>query len=109
LSAELADSFCRTYPEIAKHFAQVTFLSDNRSDLGQVKTPSLILQCSDDAIAPDCVGEFVHAHLRGSSLVRLRAAGHCPHLSSPLETIETIREYLERGNVRRQQAGSRCQ
>jgi len=109
LAAELAESFCRTDPAIAKHFAQVTFLSDNRPDLAHVKTPSLILQCSDDSIAPNCVGEFVHEHLPGSSFVKLRAAGHCPHLSSPVETIETIREYLERGNVRKLQgAGPGC-
>ena len=96
LSAELAESFCRTDPEIAKHFARVTFLSDNRADLARVTVPSLVLQCSDDSIAPECVGEFVHRHLRGSELVRLRAAGHCPHLSGPAETIQSISEYLSR-------------
>ena len=44
LSAELANSFCRTDPEIAKHFAHVTFLSDNRADMPQVT--SLRLYCS---------------------------------------------------------------
>jgi sigma-B regulation protein RsbQ len=94
LAAELSESFCRTDPEIAKHFARVTFLSDNRSDLSSVKVPSLILQCSEDIIAPTFVGEFVHRHLPGSTLVRMRATGHCPHLSSPAETIEAIRNYL---------------
>jgi sigma-B regulation protein RsbQ len=96
LAAELAESFCRTDPEIAKHFARVTFLSDNRADLASVQVPSLILQCADDSIAPEFVGEFVHRNLAGSSLVKLRATGHCPHLSSPEETIESIRNYLNR-------------
>ncbi len=96
LSQELADSFCRTDPNIAKHFARVTFFSDNRSDLGLNKVPSLILQCSQDDIAPEPVGEFVHRSLPGSTFVKLNATGHCPHLSAPAETIEKIRAYLER-------------
>lgn len=94
LGGELAESFCRTDPEIAKHFARVTFLSDNRGDLAAVKTPSLILQCAEDVIAPQFVGEFVHQQLSGSKFVQLRATGHCPHLSAPEETIEAIRTYL---------------
>ena len=96
LAAELAESFCRTDPRIAKHFAHVTFLSDNRADLGRVTVPSLILQCSDDDIAPDSVGDFVHRSMPGSTLVKLKATGHCPHLSAPLETSQIIRTYLER-------------
>jgi sigma-B regulation protein RsbQ len=96
LSTELAESFCRTDPEIAKHFARVTFLSDNRADLQILTVPALILQCSDDSIAPDGVGDFIHAKIPGSYLVRMRATGHCPHLSGPEETIASIRDYLER-------------
>jgi sigma-B regulation protein RsbQ len=94
LAAELAESFCRTDPEIAKHFARVTFLSDNRADLASVTVPSLVLQCSDDSIAPDNVGEFVHRKLAGSTFVKMQAIGHCPHLSAPAETIQSIKEYL---------------
>lgn len=94
LAEELAESFCRTDPEIAKHFARVTFLSDNRADLSTVTVPSLVLQCSDDSIAPQSVGEFMHRHLPGSTLVNMRATGHCPHLSTPGETIAAIKQYL---------------
>jgi len=94
LANELAESFCRTDPEIAKHFARVTFLSDNRGDLKSVSVPSLVLQCSEDSIAPLEVGDFVHRNVRGSSLIRLRATGHCPHLSGPIETTRIIKEYL---------------
>ena len=59
------------------------FLSDNRADLAQVKLPTLVLQCSDDPIAPDSVGEYVHAQVPGSTLVKLAATGHCPNLSAP--------------------------
>jgi sigma-B regulation protein RsbQ len=95
LGAELTASFCRTDPEIQKRFARVTFLSDNRADVGRVRVPALVLQCSDDVIAPDPVGEYVHRHLAGSSLVRLRASGHCPNLSAPEETAEAIAAFLD--------------
>lgn len=94
LGAELAASFCRTDPQIARHFARVTFLSDNRADLPRLKRPSLILQCAQDAIAPDPVGEYMHRHLADSQLVRLRATGHCPNLSAPEETAAAIRRFL---------------
>lgn len=95
LSEELTNSFCRTDPEIARQFAAVTFLSDNRDDLPRVRTPSLILQCRDDMIAPRQVGEYVHAHTPDSRLVLMEATGHCPNLSAPQETIAAIASYLE--------------
>jgi sigma-B regulation protein RsbQ len=96
LAQELSDSFCRTDPRIAKHFARVTFLSDNRNDLSSASVPALILQCSDDDIAPESVGQFMHANMRGSALVKLQATGHCPHMSAPAETIQRVTEYLAR-------------
>jgi sigma-B regulation protein RsbQ len=94
LGEELTNSFCRADPEIAAQFASVTFLSDNRADLARVNTPSLVLQCSEDVIAPQAVGEYVQRHLPGSQLVQLRAVGHCPNLSAPDETIAAIRAFL---------------
>lgn len=95
LSDELANSFCRTDPAIAKHFARVTFLSDNRTDLSAVSKPCLVLQCMHDTIAPQAVGEFVHCHIPGSRLVLLEATGHCPHLSDPAGTGAAIRSFLD--------------
>ena len=94
LGEELINSFCSTDPEIARRFARVTFLSDNRDDLGRVQTPTVVLQCSDDAIAPDAVGEYVAARIPGAELVRLRATGHCPNLSAPDETAAAIKSFL---------------
>ena len=96
LGAELTSSFCRTDPDVAREFARVTFLSDNRADLAKVRTPSLILQCSEDAIAPQAVGEYVHANLVASELMLLKATGHCPNLSAPEETIAAMKAYLSR-------------
>src|SRR5580692_2232256 len=98
LAEELANSFCRTDPEIAKHFARVTFLSDNRADLSKLTVPSVILQCSQDAIAPTQVGEYVQCHLATSSLIHLKATGHCPQLSAPEETIEAMIGGLSEGS-----------
>jgi sigma-B regulation protein RsbQ len=94
LGAELTASFCRTNPEVARHFARVTFLSDNRADLPKLRRPSLILQCSEDAIAPRAVGEYLHRNLANSQLVQLQATGHCPNLSAPQETAAAIRAFL---------------
>ena len=94
LGTELVNSFCRTDPDIAQRFARVTFLSDNRADLPRVRVPTLILQCADDVIAPDVVGDYVHRHLPGSRLLSMRATGHCPNLSAPEETISAIRTFV---------------
>lgn len=94
LGEELTASFCRTDPEIAQRFARVTFLSDNRADLALVSTPSLVLQCLNDAIAPVAVGEFVHEALTGSTFVLLNATGHCPNLSAPVETADAIAAFV---------------
>ena len=94
LGAELTASFCRTDPEIARHFARVTFLSDNRADLPDVKIPCLVLQCANDAIAPVAVGEYVNNALPDSTLVMLDATGHCPNLSAPDQTADAIAAFV---------------
>jgi sigma-B regulation protein RsbQ len=96
LGEELTNSFCRTDPEIARRFARVTFLSDNRGDLAGVQTPSLVLQCREDAIAPESVGRFVADNLPDARLVILDAVGHCPNLSAPRQTTAAIEQFLRR-------------
>ena len=94
LAGELETSFCSTDPVIMRRFAEATFFADNRSDLPKVTVPSLILQCSEDAIAPTEVGHYMHRHLKQSSLQMMQATGHCPHMSHPEETIQIIQTYL---------------
>ncbi|MCW1926396.1 alpha/beta hydrolase [Luteolibacter arcticus] len=94
LSDELSNSFCRTNPEIAKHFARTTFLTDARELVGRTGLPALILQCSSDVIAPLSVGSYLHQRMPGSTLVVMQATGHCPNLSAPEETIAAIRDFL---------------
>jgi sigma-B regulation protein RsbQ len=94
LGQELTESFCSTDPVIARRFAEATFFADNRADLPAVRVPSLILQCSEDLIAPLAVGEYVRDHLPGSTLRVMRATGHCPHMSAPEETVALMKEFL---------------
>ena len=94
LGEELTNSFCRTDPDIARQFARTTFTSDNRADLERVTARTLILQCRDDIIASEAVGEYVHQHIRGSQLKILDASGHCPNLSAPQEVIAAIRAFV---------------
>lgn len=96
LTVELTESFCSTDPKIARRFAEATFFSDNRDDLSKLELPSLILQCSDDLIAPFEVGDYMHGKLKGSTLKVLKATGHCPHMSHPEETIAVLQEYLDK-------------
>lgn len=95
LGEELTSSFCSTDPVVARRFAEATFLSDNRADLTRVRVPSLVLQCSDDIVAPLEVGDYLARELPGSTLRVMEATGHCPHMSHPEETIRLMREYLE--------------
>jgi sigma-B regulation protein RsbQ len=94
LGEELTESFCSTDPVIARRFAEATFLADNRADLARVTIPSLVLQCSEDMVAPEAVGRYVQSELAKSTLRIMKATGHCPHMSHPDETVALIKEYL---------------
>lgn len=94
LSEELTNSFCRTDPDIAKQFARATFMSDNRADLPRIPARTLVLQCSDDIIASEAVGEYVHRAVSDSQIIYLKASGHCPNLSAPAEVISAMRSFV---------------
>jgi sigma-B regulation protein RsbQ len=95
LGEELTNSFCRTDPEIAKQFARVTFMSDNRQDIAGLATPTLILQSTDDLIAPVSVGHYMHAALPNSTLSLVSNIGHCPHMSAPGACSEAMDIFLQ--------------
>ncbi|BBU33325.1 hydrolase (plasmid) [Burkholderia sp. THE68] len=95
LADELTNSFCRTDPEIARHFARVTFLADHRRDLVHVTTPTLIVQSSDDLLAPLAVGDYMHREIAGSLLSVVRNVGHCPHLSAPGPSKHATEAFLK--------------
>jgi sigma-B regulation protein RsbQ len=96
LGVELTNSFCRTDPEIAKHFARVTFLSDHRADLPKLQAPTLVLQCSDDLIAPRAVGDYLQRSIPNCTLRVIENVGHCPHLSAPSASADAIEQFLRR-------------
>ena len=95
LAGELNENFCRTDPTIARQFARVTFLCDCRAELHKLTVPSLIVQCSSDALAPVEVGEYLHEHMPQSTLAVLSATGHCPHLSEPSELVAAMKDWLK--------------
>lgn len=95
LIGELTNSFMRTNPNIAQHFARTTFLSDHRADLPLLTTPTLILQCAHDVIAPLAVGTYLHEHLPDSQLVVIDTPGHCAHLTAPSQTLAEIEDFLQ--------------
>ncbi|WP_426070909.1 alpha/beta fold hydrolase [Janthinobacterium sp. DSP2-3-3] len=95
LGQDLVNSFCRTDPVIARHFAQATFLSDHRAILPRNSTPALIVQCSDDFIAPPPVGQYLREMLPHSSLQMVENVGHCPHMSVPDASYRAIRHFLD--------------
>ena len=94
VSAELSQSFCSTDPLFLRRFAEVTFLADNRADLRRVAHPTLVMQCSEDAIAPEEVGLYCAREIPRATYRKLRATGHCPHMSDPAETLAVLREFL---------------
>lgn len=94
MGERLTNSFCQADPEIARHFAHVTFLSDHREDLKELSQETLVLQCRDDVIVPPSVGDWMTSHMPAAELVVLDAMGHCPHISYPKETADVIVSFL---------------
>lgn len=94
LGYELVGYFCQADPTIAKQFARIGFLSDNRADLPHLHLPTLVLQCSEDVAVPEEVGDYLLAHLPQATLVTLQTSGHCPHLSAPLEVVAALRAFI---------------
>lgn len=94
LGRELEDSFCRNDPVIAAHFARVTFLADHRADLPRSATPALILQCTQDMIAPPPVGDYMHRTMQDSTLRLIDNIGHCPHMSAPGASAAAMRPFI---------------
>jgi sigma-B regulation protein RsbQ len=91
---ELTNSFCRTDPEVAKHFGRVTFLSDHRQDVLELSVPSLVIQVAEDMIAPRTVGDWLHRHATDSRLTIVETIGHCPHMTAPAVTAEAIKGFI---------------
>jgi sigma-B regulation protein RsbQ len=95
LGSELHQAFSNSDPAIARHFAEVTFLSDHRADLPRCATPTLILQSTQDPVVPVTVGTYLHAHLPGSTLNVIENVGHYPHMSAPDESAALISAFLQ--------------
>lgn len=95
LADGLATSFCSTNPEMAKKFARVTFLSDNRNDLPKLKVPSLTIQCREDFLTNDDIATYIQKITPGNQITFLKSSGHCPHLSDPDGVIQALKSFLQ--------------
>ena len=95
----LTNSFVRTNPAIAKHFARVTFFSDTRAELGFLTIPTLIVQSAHDIIAPLAVGHYINEQLADSRMVVVETGGHCPHLSAPQKSLSAMDHFLHHETV----------
>ena len=94
LGEALTESFCSTDPDIAKRFARVTFLSDNRKDLAHLSIPSLTIQCQNDFLTSQAIAEYIQQHTHNNEIVMLKSSGHCPHLSDPAGVINAIQSFI---------------
>lgn len=94
VAGEVEELFCQGDPEISRRFAHVTFSSDNRADLPAVPVPALVLQVTQDVLAPVSAGRYVAEHLPEAELVLIDGVGHCPHLSNPAEVVGAVTRYL---------------
>lgn len=95
VTEELERSFCRTDPAMARRWAEVTFLGDNREDLPRVSAPTLVIQSAVDSIAPVSAGEYVRDHIPDAEMVVIDTVGHCAHLSAPEQTVAAIEEFID--------------
>jgi sigma-B regulation protein RsbQ len=98
LAEGLANSFCATDPAIARNFARVTFLSDNRADLAYLNIPSLTIQSEDDFLTSKSIAEYIRDNSTGNTVAMLESSGHCPHLSDPLGVIKAMSNFLQKSN-----------
>lgn len=94
LGEELSNNFCATDPAIARQFARVTFLSDNRKDLPHLGVESLSLQTTNDILAPEAASQYIYENTPGNTRMVINATGHCPQLSAPEEVIKAIKLFL---------------
>jgi sigma-B regulation protein RsbQ len=55
---------------------------------------TLVIQCREDVIAQQRVGEYVRDNIPRAEMVVINATGHCPNLSAPAEVIEAIKGFV---------------
>lgn len=76
---------------------------DQTSFLNEIKTPTLILVGSEDAITPVADAELMHDEIAGSRLEVLKGAGHVLNLEKPDEFSKAVVEFLSQVSSPRSQ------
>jgi sigma-B regulation protein RsbQ len=92
---EMNESFCATDPRALRRFVELVFNCDVRALLPRVRTRTLVVQCSEDAVAPRSVGEFLCRQMPAATFRLVDAVGHCPHLSHPALVAGLVREFVD--------------
>ncbi|MBE7941559.1 MULTISPECIES: alpha/beta hydrolase [Ramlibacter] len=92
---EIEDAFCATLPEAFRQFARATFEGDFRARLPQLVKPVLVLQCTEDVVAPRSVGEYMATTLPDARLVLVPTQGHVPQMADPTRCIQALEDFLE--------------
>lgn len=72
-------------------WARATFLADVRVAMQVVNTHTVTLQCTEDALAPVCVGQWLQQNMPCARLHLLQATGHCSYVVAPAEVSAIVR------------------
>ena len=96
LSEQLRQSFANADPAISRRFAELVFLTDNRSLLPQITVPVSILYCDVDVIVPTAVIDYMAAKIPHCDTAKIGCSGHYPHVSSPQLVCDKIMACLLR-------------
>jgi len=69
--------------------------SETCSNLSAIGIPTLIICGREDSVTPLAQSEFMHEHIKGSSLKIIDNAGHVSNLEQPEEFNEYVRNFLD--------------
>lgn len=96
LGTALQEHFLRFPASVGQQLGALTFRADVRDQVGALRVPTAFLQSSMDPVVPEAAALWLHRHVPGSELVRLRAEGHLPQLADPEETAAAALAFFDR-------------
>ena len=95
LGVELTNSFCRTDPTSPSNSHASPSCPTTASMSPWLKTPTLIIQSTEDIIAPRRGRRIPARGICPTATLRIvDNVGHCPHLSAPSATADAMDEFL---------------
>jgi sigma-B regulation protein RsbQ len=95
---DLVNTFAGTLaairPDIALFVAKVIYESDYRTEIAKTSVPVLVLQTKEDVAVPLTVGDYLHAHIKGSLLEVVDTDGHFPHMREPKAVANAVLNFI---------------